>query len=384
MSILLLCGGTLYPFTRSQIAAIATCLTVGFGLVWWDNTRDSQSPSTSRLIDYGHVITLSTLGSLIGNMFKSSAAYTGHVYNRTCSVYKKIHSDEMCDPYFGDFTPQEQIELDLFCYRSSNPAMRSGCGMLLQGPPGSGKTSFVREFARQSGSTLFVVNTAQLNSGYAGDGAMMIETLFSHATQECAKGRSVIVFLDEIDVIGSRNAEVASASARSQHATLTSLLLQMDAIPPNMMVIGATNKAEDLDPALKRSGRIDTILTKELPTLEQRHAFVLGIKKHYPCLSPLDPDELAHLTANCSYGDLNALCHRCIALHNLYGGSPEELVDASLQDLQNKKATESISSQSERRIEREEEHLEIAKRSLRWSQYNTGLAGVNTLIHIVK
>lgn len=140
-------------------------------------------------------------------------------------------------------------------------------GVLLQGPPGTGKTLLARAIAGEAAVPFFSIGGSDFVEMFAGVGASRVRELFSKAkTQE-----PCIIFIDEIDAIGSRrNSNSGSHEEREQ--TLNALLVEMDGFSSNetIILIGATNRPEILDPALLRPGRFDRQLTVSLPNLQGR------------------------------------------------------------------------------------------------------------------
>jgi cell division protease FtsH len=140
-------------------------------------------------------------------------------------------------------------------------------GVLLQGPPGTGKTLLARAIAGEASVPFFSMGGADFVEMFAGVGASRVRELFSLAR----KNAPCIVFIDEIDSIGGRR-NGSSGSHEEREQTLNALLVEMDgfASDETVIVIGATNRPEILDPALLRPGRFDRQLTVSLPHLQGR------------------------------------------------------------------------------------------------------------------
>ena len=160
-----------------------------------------------------------------------------------------------------------------------NPAryQRAGAmaprGLLMIGPPGTGKTLLARAVAGEASVPFFSVTGSSFVEMFVGVGAARVRDLFN----EARKRAPAIIFIDEIDAIGQRRSgsgAVVSNDEREQ--TLNQLLAEMDGFDPaqGIVVLGATNRPEILDPALLRPGRFDRQVTIPLPTLPERAAIL--------------------------------------------------------------------------------------------------------------
>ncbi len=153
-------------------------------------------------------------------------------------------------------------------------------GVLLEGPPGNGKTFLAKAFAGESGLNYFATNASQFGNVYAGLGANQIEKLFKTAKEKAPS----VIFIDELDSIGAKRNGDGSAAGRDNTKTLTALLSAMDGFKPedHVIVIAATNRASDLDEALVRPGRFDKQFHVSLPDKKTRKELVkLNLKdKH--------------------------------------------------------------------------------------------------------
>ena len=146
-------------------------------------------------------------------------------------------------------------------------------GVLMVGPPGTGKTLLARAVAGEASVPFFSVTGSSFVEMFVGVGAARVRDLFT----EARKAAPAIIFIDEIDAIGQRRAgsgAVVSNDEREQ--TLNQLLSEMDGFDTSMgiVVLGATNRPEVLDPALLRPGRFDRQVVIPLPTLDERAAIL--------------------------------------------------------------------------------------------------------------
>jgi cell division protease FtsH len=146
-------------------------------------------------------------------------------------------------------------------------------GVLMVGPPGTGKTLLARAVAGEAQVPFFSVTGSSFVELFVGVGAARVRDLF----EEARKRAPAIIFIDEIDAIGSRRAgSGAIVSNDEREQTLNQLLAEMDGFDPGMgiVVMGATNRPEILDPALLRPGRFDRQITIPLPNLAERAAIL--------------------------------------------------------------------------------------------------------------
>ncbi|RJK97953.1 ATP-dependent metallopeptidase FtsH/Yme1/Tma family protein [Vallicoccus soli] len=149
-------------------------------------------------------------------------------------------------------------------------------GLLFSGPPGTGKTLLARALAGEAGVPVFIVSGSEFVEVFAGKGAARVRELFAQARKHPA----AIVFLDEIDAVGRRRTEGGGSGADGEaERTLNQLLVELDGFGErgHLVVIGATNRPEMLDPALTRPGRFDRTVAVGLPDRRARE----GLLRHY-------------------------------------------------------------------------------------------------------
>jgi cell division protease FtsH len=181
-------------------------------------------------------------------------------------------------------------------------------GVLMVGPPGTGKTLLARAVAGEAKVPFFSVTGSSFVELFVGVGASRVRDLFA----EARKRAPAIIFIDEIDAIGQRRAgsgAVVSNDEREQ--TLNQLLAEMDGFEPSagVVVLGATNRPEVLDPALLRPGRFDRQVTIPLPNVTERAA-ILAVHCRDKKLAPdVDLNAIARGTPGFSGADLANLAN---------------------------------------------------------------------------
>jgi len=150
-------------------------------------------------------------------------------------------------------------------------------GVLITGPPGTGKTMLAKAVANSTQATFLGLVGSELAQKYIGEGGRMVRELFDLAR----KRAPAIIFIDEIDAIGSKRLDMATSGDREVQRTLMQLLAELDGFETldDVKVIAATNRPELLDVALLRAGRFDRIIDIELPNSEARqHIFEVHCK----------------------------------------------------------------------------------------------------------
>ena len=176
-------------------------------------------------------------------------------------------------------------------------------GILLVGPPGTGKTMLAKAVAGEAGVPFFSISGSEFVEMFVGMGASKVRDLFRQAKEKAP----CIVFIDEIDAIGQkRSSGGVSGGNDEREQTLNQLLTEMDGFEENtgVMILAATNRPESLDPALTRPGRFDRRVPVELPDLQGREAILKVHAKKIKTAEDVDFHTIARMAAGASGAEL--------------------------------------------------------------------------------
>ncbi|MHA2363368.1 MAG: proteasome-activating nucleotidase [Candidatus Hodarchaeales archaeon] len=179
-------------------------------------------------------------------------------------------------------------------------------GVLLFGPPGTGKTLIAKAVAHETNTRFISVIGSELVQKYIGEGARLVREVFRYAR----KNSPAIIFIDELDAIGSRRLDIGTSGDREVQRTFMQLLSELDGFEPRgqVKIIAATNRPDILDPALLRPGRFDRHIDIPFPDLEGRKDIFEIHTKFMNLRKDVDLTILAELTDGSTGADIKVIC----------------------------------------------------------------------------
>ncbi|WUR04210.1 proteasome subunit RPT3 (RPT3) [Vairimorpha necatrix] len=179
-------------------------------------------------------------------------------------------------------------------------------GVLLYGPPGTGKTMLVKAVANHTKATFISINGSEFVQKYLGEGPRMVRDVFRLAREH----EPSIMFIDEADSIATKRFDASTSADREVQRVLLELLNQMDGFDQNcnVRVIMATNRADTIDPALLRPGRLDRKIEFPLPDRRQKRLVFSTITSKMSLSNDVDIEALVNRPDRISCADINSIC----------------------------------------------------------------------------
>ncbi len=198
-------------------------------------------------------------------------------------------------------------------------------GVLLVGPPGTGKTLLARAVAGEAGVKFFSISGSEFVEMFVGVGAARVRDLFEQARKEAP----AIIFIDELDALGGVRGAYGFGGHAEKEQTLNQLLVELDGFDPSIgvILIGATNRPEILDPALLRAGRFDRQVLVDRPDKKGRIAILKVHMKRALLAASIDPEKIAELTPGFTGADLANLVNEAALLATRRHADSVELRD---------------------------------------------------------
>ncbi|MBR2254898.1 MAG: proteasome-activating nucleotidase [Candidatus Methanomethylophilaceae archaeon] len=215
-------------------------------------------------------------------------------------------------------------------------------GVLLVGPPGTGKTMMAKAVANATEATFIRMVGSELVQKYIGEGSRLVRELFDLAKQKAP----TIIFLDELDSIGAKRLDVSTSGDREVQRTLMQLLSELDGFTPmsNVKIIGATNRPDILDDALLRPGRFDRIIDVGLPDVEGRNQIFKIHLAHMNVSEDVSIPHLASISEGLSGAEIKSICTEAGMLairDNRETIMPQDFEDAKVKVTENRSAKSS-------------------------------------------
>ena len=179
-------------------------------------------------------------------------------------------------------------------------------GVLLHGPPGTGKTLLAKAVAHETEATFIRIIGSELVQKFIGEGARLVREIFNLAKNKAP----TILFIDELDAIGSQRLKIATSGDREVQRTLMQLLSELDGFEQrgDVKIIGATNRIDILDPALLRPGRFDRLIEFPIPEHEARKAIFKIHMRNLNVEDKINLNRLIDMTEGATGADIKAIC----------------------------------------------------------------------------
>jgi cell division protease FtsH len=247
----------------------------------------------------------------------------------------RVYAEKDIQTRFSDVAGvlEGKAELEEVVQFLKNPAFYSRLGgrmpkgILLVGPPGTGKTLLARAVAGEASVPFFSINGSEFVELFVGLGAARVRDLFEQARAHAP----CIIFIDELDALGrARGLNAVNGSSNDEkEQTLNQLLAELDGFDSStgIILLGATNRPEVLDPALLRAGRFDRQILIDKPDRKDREAILRVHLKKLKSLRGIDPETLASLTAGFSGADLANLVNEAALMATRRGADAVESRD---------------------------------------------------------
>src|SRR5919201_87453 len=250
----------------------------------------------------------------------------------------QLQPDSQTPVAWGDVAGAEEAKAEL----------QEVVGFLRYGPPGTGKTLLAKAVAHESGAAFYSLSASSFVEMFAGIGAARIRKLF----KEARKHAPAIVFIDELDAVGA--ARTGHGFNREQDQTLNQLLVELDGFnkTDQVVVMGASNRLQDLDPALLRPGRFDRQMLVAPPDLAGRDEILQVHTRGKPLAADVDLALIARQTAGLTGADLANICNEAAIfagrqhLQHIHQEDFEDAMERVVAGLQQRR----IVTEKERRI----------------------------------
>jgi cell division protease FtsH len=281
------------------------------GAVFSSEIVEETSPFQSFLLMWIlPTIIFFVIGQLISRKMMSRAGGEGSMMFNTGRNNAKVYVKSSNGITFADVEGEEEAKENLMeivdylhnpnKYKEIGASMPKG--VLLVGPPGTGKTMLAKAVAGEANVPFFSISGSEFVEMFVGMGAAKVRDLFKQAKEKAP----CIVFIDEIDAIGQKRNTSGMGANDEREQTLNQLLTEMDGFEGNngVIILAATNRPESLDPALTRPGRFDRRVPVELPDLKGREDILRVHAKKIKIADNVDFKQVARMAAGASGAEL--------------------------------------------------------------------------------
>jgi cell division protease FtsH len=250
------------------------------------------------------------IGQLMSRKLMNKAGGSGSMMFNAGRNHAKVYVKSSNGIRFSDVEGEDEAKENLMeivdylhtpdKYKEIGASMPKG--VLLVGPPGTGKTMLAKAVAGEANVPFFSMSGSEFVEMFVGMGASKVRDLFSQAKEKAP----CIVFIDEIDAIGQKRNSGNMGGNDEREQTLNQLLTEMDGFEENsgVIILAATNRPESLDPALTRPGRFDRRVPVELPDLKGREAILRVHAKKIKVADNVDFKQIARMASGASGAEL--------------------------------------------------------------------------------
>ena len=273
------------------------CIVVIVGLSFWGVNRILNSSIKGITDSLGAVAGGKGGGSSTNDMTKSKAQLI---------TDSKVRLTDVAGIEDEKYEVEELIDMIKNPKRYTEAGVKIPKGVLLEGGPGCGKTLLAKAMANEAGVPFYSVSGAEFVELYVGVGSARMRSTFEDARKAAKEKGGCIVFIDEIDAIAKKRSTAPGGGNDERESTLNQLLCELDGAEgeDGIIIMGATNRADMLDPAIKRPGRFDRVITIPNPDLTGREAILKVHSKGKKLSERVTFKEIAKRTSGFSGAEL--------------------------------------------------------------------------------
>lgn len=258
---------------------------------------------------------INAIGDMAFNLFFFALIFFGLYkliswYTNTFKVVR--HTGVTFNDVAGLSDLKEEIKFTIDLMKNKKEGIRNSRGIILEGPPGNGKTLFAKALAEECGVNFIATKGADFQGALMGLGAFKVKMLFSKARRK----KPCIIFIDEFDSIGEKRSYQGSGIDKENNRIITTLLNEMDGFSSlnGVVVIAATNSYQSLDTALVRPGRFDLKYTISNPDKDTRGELIDIYTKGKPLAPELTRDMLVNAFNGLSCAAIESILNEAISL----------------------------------------------------------------------